>query len=318
MNIKPKCIMKYLDYIFVLRPTLFFPVWTVFLAGYHANTLFDPKNNLSSSAGITAHNPILGAVLLTLLMGAVFIFNQIVDIQSDRDNQKLFFIADGIIKKSVATIEGIILTLFSITIAFIVNFKLGLIFVIVFIFTGIIYNFKPFGWKDKPILGIVVNFCGGWSVAASGWIAAGTTNWRFVIYAIPYAIGLVAVYLLTTLPDIPGDRASGKITFGVKYGLRLTTYWAAAFECAALVLSYLLKDYMLFFPALVAFPLFLIAAVSQKMDDILRAIKFTVLFASLAVCLKYPAYFLVILITFFFSKWYYRKRFDLDYPKFAA
>jgi len=310
--------MKYLDYIFVLRPTLFFPVWTVFLAGYHANMLFDLKNNQSNSAGITANNPLFGALLLTFLMGAVFIFNQIVDIQSDRENQKLFFIADGIIKRSIATFEGIVLTIFSIAIALIMDFKLGLIFIIVFIFTGIIYNFKPFVWKDRPLLGIIVNFCGGWSVASCGWIAAGTTNWMFVIYAIPYAMGLVAVYLLTTLPDIHGDRVAAKITFGVKYGLKLTIYWAAGFEFAAVMLSYLLKDYMLFLPALVSFPLFLIAAVSQKMEDILRAIKFTVLFASLAVCLKYPVYFLVILITFFFSKWYYRKRFELEYPKFAA
>ncbi len=251
-------------------------------------------------------------------MGAVFIFNQIADIQSDRENQKLFFIADGIIKKNIAILEGIALTIFSIIASFFLDYQLGIVFIIVFIFTGIIYNFKPFNWKDKPILGIIVNFCGGWSVAACGWIAAGTSSWKFVIYAVPYAIGLVAVYLLTTLPDIHGDEAMGKITFGVKFGQKLTTYWAVAFEFAAVVLSYLLKDYMLFLPALVAFPLFLIAAVSQEMEDIFRAIKFTVLFASLAVCLKYPLYFLMIFFTFYFSKWYYRKRFNLEYPKFAA
>jgi 4-hydroxybenzoate polyprenyltransferase len=310
--------MKYLDYIFVLRPTLFFPVWTVFLAGYHANLLFDLKYNSLATSEIHSNNPILVAALLTLLMGAVFIFNQIADIHSDRENQKLFFIADGIIKKNIAILEGIALTIFSIVASFFLDYQLGIVFIIVFIFTGIIYNFKPFNWKDKPILGIIVNFCGGWSVAACGWIAAGTSSWKFVIYAIPYAIGLVAVYLLTTLPDIEGDKATGKITFGVQYEQIATTYLAVGFEFAAVVLSYVLKDYMLFLPALVAFPLFLIAAVSQKMEDIFRAIKFTVLFASLAVCLKYPLYFLVILFTFYFSKWYYRKRFDLEYPKFAA
>jgi len=310
--------MKYLDYIFVLRPTLFFPVWTVFLAGYHANIIFEPNNNLSGSSATAANNPILVAALLTLLMGAVFIFNQIADIQSDRENHKLFFIADGIIKQTIATVEGMVLTIFSIGFALLLDYKLGLIFFVIFIFTGIIYNFKPFGWKDKPILGVIVNFCGGWSVAACGWIAAGTTSWLFVIYAIPYAVGLVAVYLLTTLPDVNGDKASGKITFGVKYGQLLTTYWAAGFEFATVIMSYMLKDYMLLLPAMVAFPLFLIAAVSQGMEDIFRAIKFTVLFASVAVCLKYPLYFLVILVVFYFSKWYYKKRFNLEYPKFAA
>jgi 4-hydroxybenzoate polyprenyltransferase len=310
--------MKYLDYIFVLRPTLFFPVWTVFLAGFHASVLFDPKNNLPGSEIIKINNPILAAILLTLLMGAVYIFNQAADIESDQKNQKLFFLANGIIKKNTAIIEGIVLTIFSIGAALFLDYRLGLIFIVVFIFTGIIYNFKPFAWKDKPILGIVINFCGGWSVAASGWIAGGNTSWQFVVYAVPYAIGLVAVYLLTTLPDIDGDKTTGKITFGVKYGKRASTYLAVVFEFSTVVFSYLLKDYMLFLPALFSFPLFLIAAVSQEMEDIFRAIKFTVLFASLAVCLKYPVYFLVILVTFYFSKWYYRKRFGLEYPKFAA
>jgi len=310
--------MKYLDYIFVLRPTLFFPVWTVFLAGYHANTLFDPDNDLPGSGLFETSNPIVSVALLTLLMGAVFIFNQVADIQSDQKNQKLFFLANGIINKNVAVVEGVFLTILSIGAAFMLNYNLGLIFLTVLIFTGIVYNFSPFGWKDKPILGIVVNFCGGWSVAACGWIAAGTSSWMFIIYAIPYAIGLVAVYLLTTLPDIDGDKATGKITFGVKYGKKATTYLAVGFELTTVVLSYLLKDYMLFLPALASLPLFLIAAGSQEMDDVFRAIKFTVLLASLAVCLKYPLYFVVIFITFYFSKWYYQKRFDLEYPKFAA
>jgi 1,4-dihydroxy-2-naphthoate octaprenyltransferase len=167
-------------------------------------------------------------------------------------------------------------------------------------------------------LGVINNFLGGWAVAASGWIAAGASSWKFVLYAIPYALGLVAVFLLTTLPDIPGDNASGKITFGVKYGVKATTRWATGFELMTIILSGWLQDFILLVPAVIAFPLFLIAATRQKMADILRAIKFTVLFASLAVCVKYPIYFLVILVTFYFSKWYYRKRFGLEYPKFAA
>jgi len=155
-------------------------------------------------------------------------------------------------------------------------------------------------------------------VAACGWLSAGTSTYLFVLHALPYGVGLVAVFLLTTLPDIPGDKESGKITFGVRYGQKLTTYWAVVFELAAVLFAFYLKDYIILIPALAALPLFLIAAIRQRMEDVLRTIKFTVLFASLAVCVKYPVYFLVILINFYFSKWYYRKRFDLEYPKFAA
>ncbi|OQX96661.1 hypothetical protein B6I21_00295 [candidate division KSB1 bacterium 4572_119] len=68
--------MKLLDYIFILRPTLFFPVWTVFLAGYHANTKF-------SQEVTHPNNPVLALFLFTLMMGAAFIYNQLVDIETD-------------------------------------------------------------------------------------------------------------------------------------------------------------------------------------------------------------------------------------------
>lgn len=310
--------IKYLDYIFVMRPTLFFPVWTVFLAGHHAKTIFDPGSSWESTGILHSALIFAIALLLSLLMGAIFIFNQLTDIETDRRNNKLFFIAKNIINKKKAITEGMLLTIIAIGIAFIIDSKLGLIFIIIFVSCGVIYSFKPFSWKDKPILGIVANFLGGWSVAACGWIAAGATNWKFAVHALPYAVGLVAVYLLTTLPDIPGDRSAKKITFGVRYGQKATIYWAVGFELAAVALAFLLKDYLLFLPALAALPLFLVAAIRQNMSDILRAIKFTVLFASLAVCFKYPVYFVVIVFVFFFSKWYYRKRFDLEYPRFAA
>jgi len=307
-----------MDYIFVMRPTLFFPVWTVFLGGYHAKTIFDPGNPWENAVAVHSALLVVIAILLSLMMGAIFIFNQITDIETDRKNNKLFFIANNIINKKNATTEGTLLAIIALGIAFIIDYKLGLIFVLIFISCGIIYSFKPFSWKDKPILGVIANFLGGWSVAACGWIAAGASNWKFVVHAIPYAVGLVAVYLLTTLPDIPGDRSAKKITFGVRYGQKVTIYCAVGFELVTVVLAFLLNDYILFLPAIAALPLFLIAAIKQNMNDILRAIKFTVLFASLAVCVKYPAYFAVIVLVFFFSKWYYRRRFNLEYPRFAA
>lgn len=303
--------MKYLDYFFVLRPTLFFPVWTVFLAGYHAAVQFAP-------GVIPSPHPLPIAILLSILMGAVFIFNQLADIETDRRNQKLFFIANGIIDKKTAITEAVGLTCFCLAIALWVNVKLGIAFALVFFFTGVLYSFGPFSWKDRPILGIINNFLGGWSVAVCGWLTAGSFGWRLFLHGVPYALGLVAVFLLTTLPDVSGDRAAGKITFGVKYGTKAATRVALMFEFFTIVSAWVLKDYVLLVPAIMALPLFILAAYRQTMSAVLRAIKFTVLFASLAVVVIFPWYFLLILVMFYFSKWYYRKRFNLEYPSFAA
>jgi len=306
--------LKYFDYFFVLRPTLFFPVWTVFLANHHANLCFDR----SASSVVKIDNPFFVGILLTLLMGSTFIINQLKDILTDQKNNKLFIIANGYIKEKGAIIEAIILAVVSSGLAFYITVKIGISFLAIFFVTAILYNLKPFAWKDKPILGIIANFLGGITVAAAGWITAGTDNFSFLLHALPYGLGLVAVYFLTTLADISGDAAAGKLTFGVKYGYNRSVYFALAFETITIMLSLWLRDYILFIPALLSFPFFMIAAFSLKLEDVLKAIKYTVLFASLMVCVKYPLYFLVILFIFFFSKWYYRKRFNLEYPKFAA
>ncbi|MEE4310696.1 MAG: UbiA family prenyltransferase [candidate division KSB1 bacterium] len=306
--------LKYLDYFFVLRPTLFFPVWTVFLANYHANGHFSQMEATSVNyvALLTA------AFAITLMMGSMFIINQIRDIETDRKNQKLFIVANGYIKPRDAIIEAVVLGGVSLVLGFLLSQEFLISLIAVFIVTGIFYNLKPFVWKDKPWPGVFANFLGGMTVASAGWIAAGSGGWRFTLHAFPYAIGLVAVYFLTTLADKKGDIHAGKVTFGVKYGFRTSVYFALLFEIVTVVLSFFLMDMVLFIPALVSLPFFVMAVINQTVNSALKAVKYTVLFASLAVCVVFPAYFVILVLVFYFSKWYYKKRFGLAYPKFAA
>ena len=306
--------VKFFDYFFVLRPTLFFPVWTVYLANYHPNSAFEGATLQTAEA----FNPVIIGVLLTMLMGSTFIINQIKDVVSDQKNKKLFIIADGYIKRNKAIVEAVALFLLSLIIAFSLDYKIGLIFCCIFFVTGILYNLKPFEWKDKPFFGIVANFLGGITVACAGCISSGVSDWKFLVTAIPYGLGLLAVYFLTTLADIEGDAEAGKITIGVKYGFSITIFLALIFEILTVAMSFYLKDYVLFFPALLSLPLFVTTAITQKLDDALRTIKFSVLFTSIAVCIKFPYYLVLIVFLFYFSKWYYKNRFNLDYPKFAA
>lgn len=306
--------VRFFDYFFVLRPTLFFPVWTVYLANYQPNVEFEG----ASSQTAEAFNPVIIGVLLTMLMGSAFIINQIKDVVSDQKNNKLFIIADGYITKNNAIVEAVVLLFFSLFAAFFLNYKIGFIFCCVFFVTGILYNLKPFEWKDKPFLGIVANFLGGVTVAYAGGVSSGICDWKFFVNAIPYGLGLLAVYFLTTLADIEGDAEAGKITIGVKYGFSISIFLALIFEIATVTMSFYLNDYILFFPALFSLPLFVITAITKKLDDALRTIKFSVLFTSIAVCIKFPYYLVLIVVLFFFSKWYYKIRFNIDYPKFAA
>jgi 4-hydroxybenzoate polyprenyltransferase len=302
---------KFFDYIFVLRPTLIFPVWTVFLANYRFDLYQTEKN-------VTSVSSLIWVGLLGLLIGSVYIINQLKDIITDQKNEKLFIIADGHMSQRQAIVEAVLLTIAVLAIALKLDLLVGLIFIGIFIIIGIFYNINPFSWKDKPLMGIISHILGGIAVASAGRICAGADSWHLLLYAPAYAFAVVSIYLLTTLADIEGDRLIHKITFGVNYGFRVTTWTALILEMVTILLTFLMHDWLLFIPALLAFPLFLQATITQKIENVDIAIKFTLLFASLAVCWKFPFYLLAMLVTYIFSKWYYRIRFNIEYPKLTA
>ncbi|MBN1155450.1 UbiA family prenyltransferase [candidate division KSB1 bacterium] len=266
----------------------------------------------------TSSDSLVTAFLVTLLLGSSFILNQLADIETDRVNDKLFIIARGHISRKTAIVEAIILLSIAVVFAFFVNYLLGWMFIVTYIITGIFYNFKPFAWKNKPILGVIANFLGGVSVASTGWVAAGSTTCRFLLYSLPYAFGLVAVYFLTTLADIKGDDAARKLTFGVRYGFRTSIRWALIFEMLAMGFALWTGDYIILIPTCMAFPLFVMIVLTENLNLALLTVKLSVLFTTLAVCMVYPYYLLVIIVLYYFSKWYYKRRFNIQYPRFAA
>jgi len=304
--------IKRLDYLFVLRPVLFFPIWTVFLAGYYCAIRFSrSRSDLEGSA-------IWVLFLYTLLMGSVFIINQIADIKSDKRNGKLFLIANGHISKRAAYLEASLLALISLSISFLFYPRLGFLFLIAFLITGVFYSLRPFCWKDRPYLGLLVNVLGGYLTFSVGWFTVADLGVGSSLHSFPYLLAIIAVYYYTTLPDIKGDRDSGKITFGVKYGFKKTIYFALAAEILAIIFSIITRDPVMFFPAMVALPFFIWTTRTQTLKEVVRTTRLSILFLSLAVCVKFPLYFPLLLFVAMISRWYYRHRFGLEYPSLVA
>lgn len=322
-GVKLKCDASILDYLFILRPTLFFPVWTVFLAGYfahdhHANFAKSPIFALFSNWPLIEWHQLSVGGILTLLLGGVFIINQIADVENDRQNNKLFLIANGYISiKNVAWEAGFLIGI-SLVAALFHSMIHGLLFLILFIVSGIFYSIKPFSWKDRPILGLVTNAAAGLLVFLIGWAVYDSIILNSVYYAIPYVLAISSVYLYTTLPDVEGDQSTGKITFGVKYGFKATTISALILEFSSCLISFWLRDWVIFFPAIISLPLFVLVVIRQQMKDVFKAIKLPIFFLSMTICCKCPIYLLFVLLIFFFSRWYYRRRFNLNYPSFSV
>ena len=309
--------LKILDYFFVLRPTLFFPVWTISLVGYWAQLRFDDHDGTllhTFTIGTLNIKFIITIGLLTLAMGASFLLNQIEDVETDKLNNKLFLIANGDISLRNAYIETITLVIIPFMILSWLKFSLAIVSLLAFLITGWFYSCKPFKFKDKPIGGLIINILGFYIVFAFGWLIQGTLNLKMLQQATPYILGMIAVYFFTTIPDIEGDKAVNKKTIAVKYGMNFTLWSGLVTDIIAVLTALWMKDIVALIPTVLILPFFALAVNKKSIKEILRANKFAALFLSLTICYKFPGYLVFIAFLFFFSKWYYKRRFGIDYP----
>ncbi len=308
-----------LDYIFILRPMLFLPGWSTFLAGYLINSRssvflasynFLPLDYSAVFAGMAA----FGAA-----MGASFLLNQLRDIESDRENKKLFFLADGIISPKAAFLETGILTLFSFSLSAILGVDLFILVLLFFILTGYLYNFKPFSLKDRPIGSLLANGLMGALAFACGWLLrTGHLDGRLITDLFPYLFLNIALYLFTTLPDVEGDRKINKKTLAVILGVRNVIFIALFCFLLSVIFALVNKDIFIGFILFLSAPQFIRLVFFQNVKYTIKTTKYTILFFSLAICLKIPFYALVISGIIVLTKWYYKRRFNYDYPNFKG
>lgn len=313
--------MKIFDYFFVLRPTLFYPVWTVALAGYWAWLRLGNQPITSDFIfrfGSYDATYIFILSLLTLVMGASFLINQIEDAETDRLNNKLYLIANDEISLKQAYVETLLLVALPLTVLWWVRRDLLFITTLAFIVTGLLYSCKPFLMKNRPIGGLIANILGYYIIFSIGWMIMGRASIDMLLYATPYVFGILAVYFFTTIPDIEGDKAVNKITVAVKYGPNPIIVAGMVSNIIAIFLSTLTKDPVIFISSLAVLPFFIHTALNKSVAAVLRTNKFATLVLSLVISYRFPGYLVLIVIVFFFTRWYYRARFNIVYPSFKS
>jgi len=65
-------------------------------------------------------------------------------------------------------------------------------------------------------------------------------------------------------------------------------------------------------------PLFIKDMYIMEMPVAVKTTKYGILFISLSICLKWPVYFLLMVVGFYGTKLYFKKRFRMDYPNFSG
>lgn len=316
-----KSCFRALDYIFLVRPILLFPGWATMLAGYFAAEE-RPPNLWPGAAGgeflMWNKAVVLALAAFGCAMGGSFVLNQLRDLASDRKNNKLFILGNGFIPISHGYGESLLLLATSLVVGVSLGEYFFTVLSVFILITGYLYNYPPFVLKSHPIRGMFANMAMGWLAFLLGWLVVYPPGLTMVWSSLPYLSYNTALYLLTTLPDIEGDATTGKITFPVKYGLLTTLRSSCLLMTIALILAVYLNDGFLLAVAMMVFPFFLRMIWVQKINTVVVAVKMGILFLALAVCLKFPPFLGLMSAAYGLSRFYYKRRFGLEYPTFRG
>jgi 4-hydroxybenzoate polyprenyltransferase len=303
-------ILRLFDFVFLLRPIILIPFWSFLLLGYaHSRAQWLWIINMDGHL-----LPIL--FIATAFMGIIHILNQIADRESDQINQKLFFIPNKIISIKQAYWQILILLIF--TIPPLIYIKIN---GILFLFTlsilplGILYSLPPFRLKAKPVIDTLLNAIGyGWVAFSLGWLAGGAFSWTISLHSLPYIIAVAAMYINTTLIDASGDRQNGFTTTGIWLGKKKATFISLICIVLVIISGIMLRSWVCLITAVVSLPVYYLAFKFQSERWIRLSLHLPGRLFVFLTGLIFPYYLLFLILLYFFTRWYYKKRFNMTYP----
>jgi 1,4-dihydroxy-2-naphthoate octaprenyltransferase len=149
---------------------------------------------------------------------------------------------------------------------------------------------------------------------SAGWAMNQTLSAKSILFSRPYMFAVGAVYLNATIPDMGGDKRSGRITRAVKWGKEKVVILACFLVLIATSLSFFIKNIPFFIASALVSPFFLFSALTKKNNAIVLSTKLSILFLSIVAGFFYPLYFVILILGFLGTRFYYKTRFKLNYP----
>ncbi len=301
------------DYFFILRPLILIPSWNFLLIGGY----------LAWGKSEFTVDLLIALVIYTSIMGGIYILNQIMDIETDRINKKLFLLSGEYISVKNAYLELAILWFIGLCLAL----KFGtifLIFIVISLVMGILYSLPPVKLKGKPILDMLSNGIGyGMINFAVGWLVFGDFYWLMFIKFMPYFLSISAVFINTTIVDIEGDQRAKEQTSAVFLGANIAYALSACLMVLAIFTAYVQKDLICLIPAVVSLPLYIYClfyatikkGINRKMT--IASFRLPGLILTFITGVLYPPYLIFLILLLIGMRVYYKNRFGLGYPSIA-
>lgn len=244
----------------VSRPVILIPVWGFCALGFR-RAVYQGKgigiHTCLDSAEMTIYIEIL---LFSLSVAAVYILNQIADIEVDKKNDGIPLVASGVVSVRAAAVTALFCSAVSILLPLFYNHYFFSLAALLSLLLGCLYSFRPVRLSGRPFSDFLSNAIGYGLIAFGvGWSLGDDTVFsiRFLQSALPYFLLMCGGSISSTLPDYRGDIKDKKNTTAVIFGLKGAHSIAAAFISAAFITGFMQKDCIATGGALLSFPFYL-------------------------------------------------------------
>ncbi len=294
--------MRVIDFFFALRPLVLVPAWSFLIVGY----------GLARADGAIAF-PAERFTLLTLVLVATYLVNQVIDYESDRINGKGFFLQRGIFSRRLYVVVAVVCLALALGAAF-VRARSPLLLAAAAAL-GVAYSVPPVRLVARPGWDLVANSAGyGCLALLLGAGDAAVWSHAWLLRAGAGFCAVAAVFLHTTILDFDGDRRTGKRTSGVALGRTRARVLAAVFGTLAVACAAWTGAAWLLL-ACAALALVCVAGVAwpERVSSRTVCVGGTAVFALVAGAYV-PAYLAALVMLVVVTRWYYRRRFALAYP----
>lgn len=307
-----------LDSVFLMRPTLIFPVWIMIAAGMGAGrALAVPELYWIKELNWQTIVYFLG---LTLMAGSTILRFQIRNRPGNErgkisPNPESLKINLPDVKRLAARLmaAGLILatgvSLYALIMAGAWVPLSATVWAVLAALTWMVFQTGDSLQRHaRPVLGVVSTILTGFFLFLIGWAYASGPLGMGLFHAVPYVLLFAAVATITII--------NGRNPFALRFGVRITMALGTVWVAGALVIGFLLEDPVISTGSMLALPFFVLAVIFIRKDHIERAIRYPVLIMAIFVSVRYPWLFVALTGLFYVSRLYYYFRFNLDYPTF--
>jgi 4-hydroxybenzoate polyprenyltransferase len=302
-------VLRAFDWFFVARPIVLIPAWSFLLVGYLR------AHEVSGESSPAAGPLFVPFVLLSVTLAGAYIVNQIFDRETDRENGKLFLLAEGHIGVRSAWIEAIVLL--GAGLAACAALRPALLpWLGGAALLGLAYSAPPSRFKARPVLDLLANAAGyGGVTFLMGYSLAGPVDRGVLVRAFPYVFLVGGVFLHTAVVDREGDRKAGLRTTSVLLRERASSAAALALLALSCLSGFRLGEPYATLAGIGAAPFFLAALVFPGRKASTLSYQWGSLLFVLLLVIRVPLFGLFLIGLVAVTRLYYRLRFHMVYPR---